>query len=239
MTVAQPATRQSTPSEDGAAGGWHPTACIACYTNCGIEVRLDGAVEPVDWDTAIREVAAGLARVRDEHGGASIFYYGGGGQGNHFPGAYSASTLATLGVKYRSNALAQEKTGEMWVRGRMYGLNVVPDLEHAEVAVFVGKNPWQSHGFPHARITLREIARDPSRSLIVIDPKRTESAELADFHLQLRPGTDAWLLAALAGTLVQEGLIATEWLSAHAIGADEVIGVLERVPVAAYAAIAG
>ncbi|TAK67582.1 MAG: molybdopterin oxidoreductase family protein, partial [Dehalococcoidia bacterium] len=261
---------------------------MACYTNCGIEVRLggpdgrrfeqvrgdkahpvskgyacekpqrldyyqnsrdrltrpmrrrpDGAFEPVDWDTAIREVAAGLARVRDEHGGASIFYYGGGGQGNHFPGAYSASTLNTLGVKYRSNALAQEKTGEMWVRGRMFGVNVTPDLEHAEVAVFVGKNPWQSHGFPHARLTLREIARDPNRSMIVIDPKRTETAELADFHLQLRPGTDAWLLAALAGTLVQEGLIATEWLSAHTIGADEVIGVLERVPVAAYAAIAG
>jgi anaerobic selenocysteine-containing dehydrogenase len=270
------------------ATDWRPTACIACYTNCGIEVRLggpdgrrfeqirgdkahptskgyacekpqrldyyqnsrdrltrplrrrsDGTFEPVDWDTAIREVAAGLARVRDEHGGASIFYYGGGGQGNHFPGAYSSSTLATLGVKYRSNALAQEKTGEMWVRGRMYGLNVVPDLDHAEVAVFVGKNPWQSHGFPHARLTLREIARDPNRSMIVIDPRRTETAELADFHLQLRPGTDAWLLAALAGTLVQEGLVATEWLSAHTVGADDVIAALERVPVGAYAAIAG
>ena len=124
---------------------WHPTACILCECNCGIEVRLggedgrrferirgdkahpasrgytcekalrldhyqnarhslttpmrrrpDGSYEPVDWDTAIAEVAAGLARVRDEHGGATIFYYGGGGQGNHLNGAYASATRAAL-----------------------------------------------------------------------------------------------------------------------------------------------
>src|SRR5213076_2787653 len=58
--------------------------------------RADGTYEEVDWDTAISDLAAGLARVRDEHGGASIFYYGGGGQGNHLGGAYSASTRAAL-----------------------------------------------------------------------------------------------------------------------------------------------
>src|SRR5271169_6306909 len=45
--------------------------------------RPDGGFEPIDWDTAIREVAAGFLRVREQWGGASIFYYGGGGQGNH------------------------------------------------------------------------------------------------------------------------------------------------------------
>ncbi len=47
--------------------------------------RPDGTFEPIDWDTAIREVASRLAAVRDTHGGESIFYYGGGGQGNHLP----------------------------------------------------------------------------------------------------------------------------------------------------------
>ena len=56
--------------------------------------------------------------------------------------------------------------------------------------------------------TLKEIARDPSAALIVIDPRRTETAELADIHLQVRPGTDAWLLAALAArSSSQEGLV--------------------------------
>ena len=49
--------------------------------------RPDGSYEEIDWDTAIAEIAAGFARIRDEHGGESIFYYGGGGQGNHLGGA--------------------------------------------------------------------------------------------------------------------------------------------------------
>ncbi|MEO5727897.1 MAG: molybdopterin-dependent oxidoreductase, partial [Byssovorax sp.] len=50
--------------------------------------RPDGTFEEIDWDTAIREIADRLAGVRDRHGGETIFYYGGGGQGNHLGGAY-------------------------------------------------------------------------------------------------------------------------------------------------------
>ena len=67
--------------------------------------KPDGSFEEIDWDTAIREVAAGFRRIQEEHGGESIFYYGGGGQGNHLPAAYSRSTRALLGSRYRSNAL--------------------------------------------------------------------------------------------------------------------------------------
>ncbi len=265
---------------------WHPTACILCECNCGIEVRLggddgrrferirgdkahpasrgytcekalrldhyqngrhrltepmrrrpDGSYEPVDWDTAIAEVAAGFARVRDTYGGATIFYYGGGGQGNHLNGGYASATRAALGSRYRSNALAQEKTGEFWVNGKVLGGYTRGDIEHTEVAVFVGKNPWQSHSFPHARTTLKEIARDPSRSLVVLDPRRTETADLADYHLALRPGTDAWCLAALAAVIVQEGLLDRRWLAQHTVGLDQVEPVLAAVDVEAYAAI--
>ncbi|MCC7540756.1 MAG: molybdopterin-dependent oxidoreductase, partial [Deltaproteobacteria bacterium] len=101
--------------------------------------RADGSFEPIDWDTAIAEVAARLKAIRDTHGGKSIFYYGGGGQGNHLGGSYATATLAALGSVYRSNALAQEKTGEFWVDGQLFGrprCHTTPDLEHAEVAVF-------------------------------------------------------------------------------------------------------
>jgi anaerobic selenocysteine-containing dehydrogenase len=199
--------------------------------------RSDGTYEPIDWDTAITEVAAGFAKVRDTHGGASIFYYGGGGQGNHLGGAYSAATRAALGSRYRSNALAQEKTGEAWVNNAMIGNYTRGDVEHAEVVVFVGKNPWQSHGFPHARLTLKEIARDPQRTMIVLDPRRSETAEMADIHLQLRPGTDAWCVAALAATIVQEGLADRNWLAEHAAGFDAIEPVLAAIDIAAYAAV--
>ncbi len=201
--------------------------------------RDDGTFEEIDWDTAIREVADRFAAVRDTHGGESIFYYGGGGQGNHLGGAYSSATRAALGSRFRSSALAQEKTGEFWVNAHMMGAMVRGDFEHAEVAVFLGKNPWQSHGIPHARTTLKEIARDPARTMIVIDPRRTETADLADIHLQVRPGTDAWCLAALCAAYVDEGLLSTTWLAEHATGLDEVVAVLREVDIAAYAAICG
>jgi formate dehydrogenase len=105
------------------------------------------------------------------------------------------------------------------------------------VAVFVGKNPWQSHSIPHARVTLREIARDPARSLVVLDPRRTETAELADFHLALRPGTDAWCLAAIAAVIVQEDLLDREWLAVHATGLGQLEPHLAVIDVDAYAGI--
>jgi formate dehydrogenase len=201
--------------------------------------RADGSFEEIDWDTAITEVAARLAAVRDTYGGESILYYGGGGQGNHLGGFYGTATMRAFGGRFRSSAIAQEKTGEAWVNGLMLGTPVRGDFEHCEVAVFVGKNPWQSHSFPHARLTLRNIAKDPARAIIVIDPRRTETAELAEFHLQVRPGRDAWLLAAMGAILVEERLIDTAWLGAHASGIEDVVAALSNVSIADYCGISG
>jgi len=201
--------------------------------------KADGSFEEIDWDTAIREVAARFVEIRDKFGGESIFYYGGGGQGNHLGGAYSTATRRALGSVYSSNALAQEKTGEFWVDGQLYGGHTSPDFEHAEVAIFVGKNPWQSHGLQRARVVLREIASDPNRALVVIDPRRTETAEIADYHLQVRPGTDAFCLAALLGVLVQEDLIDRAFLREHTSNDGNLFDALRAVPVAEYASRAG
>jgi anaerobic selenocysteine-containing dehydrogenase len=201
--------------------------------------RADGSYERIDWDTAIREIAARLRAIRDQHGGESILFYGGGSQGNHLGATYAESTLKALGVRYRSNALAQEKTGEAWVQGRMMGCGIHGDFEHAEVAVFVGKNPWQSHGFARSRVILREIQNDPARTLVVIDPRRSETAALADIHLRVRPGTDAWCLAALAAIMVQDGLIAGDWIQQHTEGYAEVETALRPISVARYAEICG
>ena len=264
---------------------WHPTACILCECNCGIEVALegrtlasirgdrrhpasqgytcnkamrldryqngpdrlttplrrrpDGGFEEIDWDTAIREVAAGFAATRDAHGGEAILFYGGGGQGNHLGGAYAGSFLRALGARHRSSALAQEKTGEALVDTLIGGGHTRGEFEHAEVSVFVGKNPWMSQSFPRTRVVLREIAKDPARSMIVIDPVVTDTAKLADHHLRVRPGGDAWCLAAMLGVLVQEDLVDHDFLAARTHGAGAVLELLARVPVADYAERAG
>ncbi len=204
--------------------------------------RADGTFEAVDWDTAISEIAARLYQIKAKHGGDKIFYYGGGAQGNHLGGGYGRALRAALGSVHTSNALAQEKTGEFWVDGQLFGrprCHTTPDFHHAEVAVMVGKNPWQSHGFPRARVVLKQIAKDPKRTLIVIDPRKTETAELADIHLQVRPGGDAFLLAAMVALLLREGGINAPWLAEHALGLDELKSLFEGIDVAAYCTAAG
>ncbi len=201
--------------------------------------RKDGSFEAIDWDTAIREVTEKLAQIRDTHGGAKILYYGGGGQGNHLGGAYSSATRHALGMRYASNALAQEKTGEFWVERQMFGGRPEPDFEHAQVSVFIGKNAWQSHGFERARPILKAIAKDPNRQMIVIDPRRTETADLADVFLQVTPGTDAFVLAAMLKVLLEEGLTDQDFLAAHASDGQALFDVLGSVPVADYCERAG
>ena len=197
--------------------------------------RADGSYEEIDWDTAITEIAGRLRQVQDEHGGDKIFFYGGGGQGNHLGAGYGQSLQAAVGAKYRSNALAQEKTGEMFVDGRLYGGHTKGDFERAEVVVFVGKNPWQSHSFPRARPVLKEMAADPDRCMVVIDPRRSETAAMADIHLQVKPGTDAWCLAALGAVLVQEDLVDHAFIADHTTGAEPVLAAYAEVDVADYA----
>ncbi|MEQ1699487.1 MAG: molybdopterin dinucleotide binding domain-containing protein, partial [Ilumatobacteraceae bacterium] len=103
--------------------------------------------------------------------------------------------------------------------------------------------PWQSHGFPHARTTLKEIANDPARAIIVIDPRRSETAELAveggGFHLQVKPGTDAFCLSAMVAVLVQEGLVHSDWVRDHVADWQQLVGEFSSLPVGEYAARCG
>ncbi|NIB40714.1 molybdopterin-dependent oxidoreductase [Pseudomaricurvus alkylphenolicus] len=199
----------------------------------------DGSYEPIDWDTAITEIAAKMKAVRDEHGGERILYYGGGGQGNHLGGGYAPSVLSALGVKYKGSALSQEKTGLSWVFGRMLGHTIHPEVHEAQVVMLVGKNPFMSNGMDQARNFLRHIGKDESRKLIVMDPRRTETADYADLHLAVKPGRDAWALAAILGRIVQNNMLPIEWLQQHANGYQKIIETFTQIPVAQYAKFAG
>ncbi|WP_083897932.1 molybdopterin-dependent oxidoreductase [Nocardia vinacea] len=201
--------------------------------------ETDGSFTEIDWDTAISEIAARLTEVKNTYGGDKIFFYGGGGQGNHLGGAYSGALRRALGSRYRSTALAQEKTGEGWVDAHLTGGHTTGDFEHAEVSVFLGKNPWQSHGVPRARTVLQQIAKDPARTMIVLDPVRTETADLADIHLQIHPGTDAWCLAAMLAVLVQDDLLDHAFLTEHADQVDAVTAALRDIDIASYAETCG
>ena len=201
--------------------------------------NASGGFDEINWDTAIAEIAEKLSAVKHTYGGDKIFYYGGGGQANHTPGLYSRTTNSALGVRYRSNALAQEKTGEFWVCDEMFGGWPHPDVEHSDLAIFIGKNPWHSHGIPKARATLRAISKDPTRKMIVIDPKRTETADLADIHLAVKPARDAWLFAAIAATIVQQDMYDSDFLNMHITGHETLFNSLRSIDISSFADICG
>jgi anaerobic selenocysteine-containing dehydrogenase len=204
--------------------------------------REDGTFEEVSWDTAIGEIAAKLVHMRDTFGGRTLAYFGGGGQGNHLAGPYGKALRTAMRTRNYYSALSQEKTGGFWVDGRLYGkqnCHATEDVENAEVVVFIGTNPWQSHGIRNARVVLREIHKDPNRRMIVIDPRRTETAELADMHLQVRPGTDAFLMAAMLAIIVREEREAREFIEKRTTGFGAVRDALLNVPIEAFAERAG
>jgi anaerobic selenocysteine-containing dehydrogenase len=203
--------------------------------------RADGGFDEIDWDTAISEIAAKLRDLVERHGGKSLALYGGGGQGNHAGGAYVTAFLRALGSRSIFNALSQEKTGDFWVNGHMFGsqtCHTAEDVHHCDLLFVIGANPWIAHGFPNARDHLNQIKKDPNRRMIVIDPRRSETADMADLHLAVRPGADAFLLGAILATLVRRGAIDHEFIDQHASGFAEVKEALLRIPVADWAAAA-
>ena len=205
--------------------------------------RPDGTHEPIDWATALTEIGARLREVReaDLAGGrpGSFAYVGGGGQGNHSGGAYGHSLMKWMNATRFFGALSQEKTGDFWVNGKLFGAQTChtsEGVEECDLLVVLGCNPWLAHGFNRARNVVNSIRNDPDRKMIVIDPRRTETAEMADLHLPLRPGTDAYLLGAILALILRRGGCDDEFLAAHTEGFAEVAAALRQIPVDAWIA---
>src|SRR5260370_34438798 len=201
----------------------------------------DGGFDAIEWDVAIAESAERVRNLVDRHGGKCMAVYGGGGQGNCAGGAYAGAFVRALGSRNVFNALSQEKTGDFWVNGHMFGsqtCHTSEDVHNCDLLLVIGANPWIAHGFPNARDHLNHIRKDPARKLIVFDPGRSETAQLADLHLAVRPGTDAFLLGALLATLVRSDSIDHDFIGEHTVGFAEVKQALLEIPIREWAAAA-
>lgn len=201
-----------------------------------------GEFQPISWQQAISEVAARLQTIKQQYSGQQIAYYGGGGQGNHLGGAYSSPVREALGIKYVYTALAQEKTGDFWVNGRLFGQQncfVTEDAHNADFVLVLGANPWIAHGFPQTRKVLQELRKDPNRKLAVIDPRRSETAEMADYHLPVIAGRDAFLLSAMIAIIINDQLVDRVFIENYTKDYQQVAAHFKTIDISAYCQHAG
>ena len=193
--------------------------------------KVGDKFERISWDQAIDEIAAKLKSIIDEYGPRAFAYMGGGGQGCHFEAAFGVRLMRSLGSQYQYSALAQEFSGAFWVCGRTHGkqyLHDQPDVDNTDVLLVFGWNGMQSHQIPQAPRKLQRLSKDKDKMLIVVDPRKTETAKLADIHLPIRPGTDALLLKAMISLILKEGWENKEYLADHTSGFDSVKSCFEN-----------
>ena len=174
----------------------------------------DGTLAPVSWDEAFAVIDQRLMPLLDERGRDACAVY----LGN--PSAHSLSTLLAgrvwikaLGSKNIYSASTVDQMPKQVSAGLMFGtmLSVpIPDVDRTDHLLILGANPLASNGSlmtaPDMRGRLRAI-RERGGKIVVVDPRRTRTAEAADEHHFIRPGTDAHLLFAMVHTLFDEGLV--------------------------------
>jgi anaerobic selenocysteine-containing dehydrogenase len=187
--------------------------------------RVAESFERISWDQAIDEIASKLKSIVGQYGPRSFAYMGGGGQGCHLEAAFGLRLMRGLGSQYQYSALAQEFAGAFWVCGRTHGrqyLHDQPDVNQTDLLLVMGWNGMQSHQIPQAPRQLQRLAKDPDKMLIVIDPRLSETAKIADIHLPIRPGTDALLLKAMISIILKEGWENKAYLENHTSGFEQV-----------------
>jgi anaerobic selenocysteine-containing dehydrogenase len=196
--------------------------------------RRNGQLVPISWDDVLAEIGQRLGEIKEQYGPRSIALVAGGSGGCQIGGRFSGRFLMSLGSRYLYTALGQEWTGRHYVRGRIYGdqtLFLHPDHDKLELLLALGWNGWSSHGMPQTRRFIKSLSEDPDRTLVVVDPRPSETARYADIHLALTPGSDALLLKAMIAVILKEGWHNRSFLEAHTTAWEKIIPFFSDFPV--------
>jgi anaerobic selenocysteine-containing dehydrogenase len=201
--------------------------------------RPDGTFERIGWDVAIAEIAAKLNDIRARHSPRAIGLVGIGGQGNHMDAPYGLGWLRMVGSRRWFNAFAQEKTQhcllDQWMFDASPATYLHADQKHARFLLVLGTNPRISNRGHNATEYFQALAADGERTLVVVDPRDTETTRGANRHLRVRPGTDAYLLLGMAATIVGRGLLDADFVRDRTRDLDALRTALASVDIDALA----
>ncbi|WP_210574577.1 molybdopterin oxidoreductase family protein [Streptomyces sp. GESEQ-4] len=186
-------------------------------------VRSEGKLVPASWDEALDRIAEGLSRTRTEHGPDACGVFGGGGLTNekaYTLGKFARVVLGTSQIDYNGRfCMSSAAAAGMKAFGLDRGLPFpLEDIPKTGCVILVGSNLAET--MPPALRFFSEL-RENGGTLIVIDPRRTKTAEQADLHLAPRPGTDLALALGLLHLVVAEGRVDEEYVRERTVGWEE------------------
>ncbi|MET9022481.1 formate dehydrogenase subunit alpha [Actinopolymorpha sp. NPDC004070] len=203
-------------------------------------VRRNGRLEHATWDEALAVVGRELTRIRDRHGPdaiAAISSARSTNEENYLLQKLMRTAIGTNNVDNCSRIChAPSAAGLIASFGLAGGTNPAEDLDAADCILVAGANVTEAHPVIGARIV--QAALHGAR-LVVIDPRRTELARLADVHLRGRPGSNVAVFNGLAGLLFDRGLVDEEFLATRAAGAEELRKLLADYPPDRVAELSG
>jgi anaerobic selenocysteine-containing dehydrogenase len=209
-------------------------------------VRRHGELVEASWEEAWLAVAEGLGAVVDAHGRDALAVYMGNPNAHNVGAAvFLAPLVRALGTRNVYTASTADQRPKEVAAGLMFGgaLTIpVPDLDRTDFLLCLGANPYASNG------SLATAPDWPGRlerllarggELVVVDPRRSRTAEAATQWIPIRPGTDAFLLAAIAQTLFDERLVDLGAVDGHVAGLDELAELLAAFAPDAVAPVTG
>src|SRR6266508_1615266 len=190
-------------------------------------VRRGGRLVEATWEEAWAEIERRLLPLLEAHGRDAVAVYLGNPNSHNLAFLlYGRVLLKALGTRNIFTASTVDQMPKQLSSGLMFGTwfsLAVPDVDRTDHLLILGANPLASNGSlltaPDMRGRLRRI-RERGGKVVVIDPRRSRTAEVADEHHFIRPGTDAFLLFALVRVLFEEELAAPGRLAEHTNGID-------------------
>ncbi|MAT91448.1 MAG: hypothetical protein CME59_02495 [Halioglobus sp.] len=183
--------------------------------------------QAISWDEAFDTIAGEFTRIRQQHGKDAIAFYVGNPLGHDFAaGVYLQSLMSVAGTERFFSAGTVDQHPQQLVCWGLIGhewLFPVPDLDRTDLFICMGANPVVSQGSiigkPDIKAAMNAIQARGGQC-VVIDPRYTETAAVADQHIAIRPGTDAWFLMAFANVLFSKGAVDPGHLAPHVDGID-------------------
>jgi anaerobic selenocysteine-containing dehydrogenase len=219
------------PVNDGAAcpKGWEALAPLDADDRAVVPLicRGDGRREPIAWDAALTRLVERFKAIGAKHGPEAVAFLGTGQLPTEELALFGSLCKFGMGMIHGDGNTRQCMATSVVAYRESFGFDAPPytyqDLEESDVLVFVGANPAIAHP-----ILWRRVLRNPhSPKIVVVDPRRTETAMYAAKHLAVRPKGDLALLYALTRVLIAEGRVDREFVAAHTTGFDELVAHVE------------